>query len=149
VTPALRETLARVADAADEAAEPWWIIGSAAVALHGRAVEVRADVDLLTGPAEARRLLDGLGARAAPGRASALFRSDVFGRWEGAPLAVEVMGGLHLRSGGGWAPVRIETRQAVEVEGRTLYVPAAAELAGLLASFGRPKDLERAKQLLG
>jgi hypothetical protein len=149
VTPGLRETLARVADAAAGAAEPWWIIGSAAVALHGRAGEVREDVDVLTGPAGARRFLQGFGIEAAPGEASALFRSEVFGRWDGAPLAVEVMGGLHLRTGGGWQPVRIETRQAVNVEGRTLYIPAAEELARLFTSFGRPKDVERAKQLLG
>jgi hypothetical protein len=149
VTPGLRETLARVADAALGSGEPWWIIGSAAVALHGRDVEVREDVDVMTGPAGARRLLQRFGVEAAPGEASALFRSEVFGRWDGSPLAVEVMGGLHLRAASGWQPVRIETRQVVNVEGRTLYVPAVEELARLLASFGRPKDMARAKQLLG
>ena len=149
MTPGLRETLARVADAAAGAVEPWWIIGSAAVALHGRAVDVREDVDVLTSPTGALRLLQRFGGEAAPGEASALFRSEVFGRWNGAPLVVEVMGGLHLRTAGGWQPVRIETRQAVNVEGRTVFVPTAEELVRLLGAFGRPKDMERARRLLG
>jgi hypothetical protein len=53
MTLALGETLARVADALAGARHPWWIIGSAAVALHGADVTV-GDVDVLLGEEDAR-----------------------------------------------------------------------------------------------
>ena len=56
----LDATLARVAAAMAQAGarDHWWIIGSAAVVLHGVDTSV-ADVDLLLSPADAERLLAG------------------------------------------------------------------------------------------
>ena len=50
---ALTETLGMLAQAAARAAEPWWIIGSTAVALHGGAVARVKDVDLMMSPGDA------------------------------------------------------------------------------------------------
>jgi hypothetical protein len=146
VTPALHETLAMVAAAMARAAQPWWIIGSAAVALHGADVTV-GDVDVLLGEDDARALLPALGIAPAAGEGTALFRSAVFARWTAPPLTVEFMAGFRFRAADGWRVVMPATRERVTVEGAALFVPGRAELVAMLAGFGREKDSERIKAL--
>ncbi|MDB5444296.1 MAG: hypothetical protein JWP73_2672 [Phenylobacterium sp.] len=139
----LRRTLAAVATAMEVAEQPWWLIGSAAVALHGTpAVEVR-DVDVLVGIAD-ERILAALGVEATAGGGDDLFRSTTFGVWRTQPLTVEIMAGFSLKQGAAWRAIEPATREAVELDGRQLFVPARPELIGILRAFGRPKDLERA-----
>lgn len=140
----LRRTLAAVATAMEVAEQPWWLIGSAAVALHGTpAVEVR-DVDVLVAISDAERILAALGVEATAGGGDDLFRSTTFGVWRAQPLAVEIMAGFSLKQGAAWRAVEPATREAVELDGRQLFVPARPELIGILRAFGRPKDLQRA-----
>ena len=145
MTPALAETLALVAEAASGAADDWWIIGSAAVALHGRSVPHVKDVDLLMSAADAAAFVKRTGGPVRSGQADARFRSLVFGLWSAPPIPVEVMGGFRVAGDGGWREVMLTTREPVRVAGATVYVPAADELVQLLHSFGRAKDLERAQ----
>lgn len=140
---ALASALRAVAAAMAGAQAPWWIIGSAAVCLHGAATSV-ADVDLLLDPADAPAFAAATGTALAPGVASDRFRSALFGRWARDGLPVEAMADLHVHDGEGWAPVRLVTREAVQVGGATVHVPVRAELAMLLHRFGRDKDLRRA-----
>ena len=129
-----------VADAGDD----WWIIGSAAVALHGADVANVRDVDLLMSARDARQLLERVGGRPRDSKPSTLFRSEVFGTWYDPPLPIEVMGGFSLKTGNGWRPVLLKSREERRVEGHDFYVPSVGELKELLRSFGRPKDIERA-----
>jgi len=146
--PDLEATLARLADVVEgETSEPWWIIGSAAVALHGAVVADIRDIDLMMGLADARLLLARLGLQPEPDSHHPQFRSDLFAVWRELPLPVEVFAGFRLADSEGWRPVVLQTRQGVSVQGRTLYVPSKNELHDLLLSFGRPKDLERARLL--
>ncbi len=144
---ALTETLGMLAQAAARAAEPWWIIGSTAVALHGGAVARVKDVDLMMSPGDAEEFLRRVGVQPRRGSGDERFRSAVFGVWTQPPLAVEAFGGFELLSGGAWRPVALSTRQAVTVGGAQLFVPSRDELVRLLKSFGRPKDLERSRLL--
>ena len=128
-----------------EARDPWWLIGSAAMALHGAPVTV-ADIDLLTSVDDARRLF---GDRLAPGAPSTLFRSDLFGRWRIGAFEVEVMAGLALRGEVGWQPVELAGRERVVLDGQPLFTPGVAGLITLCRRFGRPKDEARAKLLAG
>ncbi len=143
----LRLTLEMVADLAASAADPWWIIASAAVALHGAPVEDVRDIDLLMSEADARRILIRAGREARAGQATSLFRSAVFGTWQGAPLPVEIFGGFDFAGPGGWTRVLPATREPIAVGDKTLFVPSAAELRAMLVGFGRPKDLARAELL--
>ncbi|HEX6661198.1 MAG TPA: hypothetical protein VF067_04950 [Sphingomicrobium sp.] len=136
-----------VADIAAGASEPWWIIGSAAVALHGAPVTGIHDVDVIMGPADARYVLERADVPSTTDTNHPQFRSKVFGTWRDPPLPVEVFAGFSLADSKGWHPVLLESRQAVSVAGRTLYVPSIGELHRLLLSFGRPKDLDRARLL--
>ena len=144
----LEATLARLADAVEGAtSEPWWIIGSAAVALHGAALTDIRDIDLMMGLADAQRLLARLGLQPEPDSHHRQFRSELFAVWREPPLPVEIFAAFRIADPEGWRPVAFQTRQAIRVAGRMLYVPSVDELHDLLLTFGRPKDLERARLL--
>jgi hypothetical protein len=142
----LTATLGRLTAPAAAIAGPWWIVGSAAAALHGAAVEI-ADVDLLATREAAAELLRTLGLSAAPGGPSERFRSEVFGRWEAGPLAVEVTGGFHVRTVEGWREFVPKNRALVSAAGASWPVPTVPGLIEMGRLFGRPKDLARVAAL--
>jgi hypothetical protein len=147
MTAALAETLAMVAQAAADAEDEWWIIGSAAVVLHGGKVPHVKDVDLMMSSRDAESLLRRVGEEPKIGTWSDRFRSDVFGILKKAPVPIEIFGGFRLSVDGKWRELSLLTREAMEVGGARVFVPEAQELVRLLNSFGRSKDLERAKLL--
>jgi hypothetical protein len=147
IDPALHETLGIVAECMAPARHEWWVIASAAVALHGADPGAIGDVDVLLDPRDAGVILPGLGLAPEPGSADAKFRSDLFARWTAAPLAVEFFAGFHLLESGVWNEVRPITRQAVKLGEQILFIPERAELKATLLRFGRPKDLARAALL--
>lgn len=136
-----------VAEAGSIASDPWWIIGSAAVVLHGGKVHDVKDVDLMMSARDADAFLMRVGGTRRRADASDRFKSQVFGRWTEPPIPVEVFGGFSLAIDGSWRDVSLVTREAVRVGGGEVFVPSADELVRLLESFGRSKDLERARLL--
>jgi hypothetical protein len=122
------------------------VIGSAAMALHGAAVQV-GDIDLLMSRADAARLLELHGRVPAEGSAHDKFRSEVFGRLELSGYTVEVMGGFYVCDGAEWREVMPRSRTAFRVGGAELFAPSVEELIEMCRLFGRPKDAER-EQLL-
>jgi hypothetical protein len=147
MTEALAETLAMVGAIAEGATDPWWIIGSAAVVLHGGAVARVRDVDLMMSARDAERFLRRVGAEPRRGTGDQRFRSAVFGTWLGPPVPVEAFGGFDIAVDATWRTVELDTREAVTVAGARIHVPSREELVRLLRSFGRAKDLERARVL--
>jgi hypothetical protein len=135
--------LIAVAEAMRPARDPWWIIASSAMALHGAPVEV-ADVDLLTSVDDARTLAESLGLPIDPTTGTERFRSDIFACWSGPPLPVEIMAGFRVRTAGGWQAILPATRIARSLGSAILYVPAIDELIAHCALFDRPKDRARA-----
>ncbi|HXH17289.1 MAG TPA: hypothetical protein VNJ10_14300 [Sphingomonas sp.] len=140
----LSQTLAETIDVLRETRDPWWIISSAAVALHGVTPIAVGDVDVLVSVADATRVMDALGVAPTTDAANSVFRSAVFGRWTGAPLVVEIMADFHVATSGGWVGILPRTRVPILVEGRVAHVPDREELLAMLRLFGRPKDLARA-----
>lgn len=137
-----------LADATSVAEDQWWVIGSAAVALHGGYVTDVRDVDLLMSEGDAQAFLQNVGAMWSSGEPNERFYSPVFGIWDEPPMFVEAFGGFRLATADVWRKVTFATRHAVNVAGCTVFVPSKTELRDLLYSFGRPKDLRRA-ELLG
>lgn len=148
VSPALSASLNAIGSVMVGAHDPWWIIASAAVALHGADAGHVADVDVLLSVDDAKRILPVIGIELRQGSASAVFRSSIFGTWTGAALPVEFMADFHRRAEATWLPVRPATRQRVEVAGATVYVPERTELQAMLTAFGRPKDMKRVRSLM-
>lgn len=147
MTDSLLESLTRIAQAASGAADPWWIIGSAAVVLHGGAMTKVRDVDLMMSARDADEFLDRVGGSRVEASMSSLFRSAVFGTWTDPPVPVEVFGGFELSVRGTWQAVILNSREPIRVGESRVFVPSRADLVRLLHSFGRDKDLKRARLL--
>ena len=121
------------------------LIGSAALVMHGTALDQCEDIDILTDEHGAQQL-----ARAwrdqwqtsnhAEGHRQ--FRSE-YARYAFAHGIVEVMGALHIRQQAEWLPVTVN--ETVEIDG--IAVASLAELQRLLTWFGRAKDEEKLNRL--
>lgn len=129
------------------AEDHWWIIASAAAALHGVDQPEVADVDVLASDRDAISVLASLGVSPLANTPHPHFESRILGRWTGAPMIVEIMAGFRFLGVSGWQPMSPASRERVELDGVPLFVPSRGELAELLTAVGRPKDLERARRL--
>ncbi|MFS0771603.1 hypothetical protein [Sphingomonas sp. 1P08PE] len=126
------------------ARDPWWVIGSAAVALYvDRGIDVR-DVDVLLSVRDIESLATGLRLTFADADDDRLFRSTRFLRWSIDGMPVEFMAGFAINRPSGWRPVELATREEIDVAGAPIFIPARAELRAMLIEFGREKDLARA-----
>lgn len=146
LAPDAVQTLVQVAETLQIARDDWWLVGGAAVALQGLAIEI-ADIDVLLSQRDLRQILAGLNVACNEDTVIDRIRSDIWGRWTALPLSVDLMAGLQVRTGDGWTRVEPTTRVAIAVGGRALYAPSRPELMGICRLFGRPKDLERAEGL--
>ncbi|MEH3100784.1 hypothetical protein [Sphingomonas adhaesiva] len=138
----LDDALRAVAAAMATARDPWWVIGSAAVRLHGVETPV-ADIDVLTSVADGEAIVAAWRRGVVIGAADHRFRSTPFARLDGAALPIEIMAGLHVHRDGAWRPVLPRSR----VVHGGFPVPDRAELIAILRLFGRPKDMRRAALL--
>ena len=141
-------TLHALAKAMEQSArDDWWIIGSAAVALHGGDPGTIADVDVIVSLADFAALERNIPLADTREAGKPMFLSERFGRWSAPPLDVEFMAGLKLRVGDDWQTVQPQERVAVQSGTVTLYLPDKEELVAILTLFGRDKDLRRAATL--
>ena len=143
ITQPLAATLDVVAEGCSDLADPWWVFGSAGMALVGVPGLSPPDVDLIVSERDARTLLERWSAKPLEAAASPLFRSRIFAKAHVAALPIEIMAGFEAFSDGAWAPVVPATRQALDWNGQRLFTPSAAEHAAICRRFGRPKDLAR------
>lgn len=129
--------------------DPWWLIGSAAATLCGVPGIPVHDIDILCSERDAEALVAArahdVDAGYRPGDETR-FRSR-FARLRLAPLPVEVMGGLQVRSGSRWRPVEVLHGAIVPCGAHAIAVPALPEQLRLFELFGRGKDLEKAQRL--
>lgn len=123
--------------------DPWWVLGSAAIALCGVDPQIIRDIDVVISPEDARRLmtLHDLINQADGG--DHRFRSGTMLRPDLGPVRVEILSNYEIRERGIWTPLALNTRKTVEVEGATLFVPELDEQIEVLSRLGREKDLQR------
>jgi hypothetical protein len=129
------------------AQDRWWIIGSAAVALHLDNNIPVSDVDVMLSVADAKTIKSQLGLQPEPAVPHPLFRSEEYFMWSANAIPVEFMANFAVRAGGRWEQVAFNTRQIFTLAGQPLYAPDRMELSALLKLFGRPKDLARLAML--
>ena len=127
--------------------DPWWIIGSAAVALHGAAAGEVADIDVIVSPRDFAGLEAAGHLRPVHDRTRDHFNSAHFGRGSASGMEVEFFAELKVNSGGTWHLVSFEGAEIITCDGAAVRVPSKADLIGLLELFGREKDLQRAAAL--
>lgn len=138
----LDDALRSVAAAMAAAADPWWVIGSAAVRIHGVDTTV-ADIDVLTSKRDGNAVVAAWRGDVSLGAPGDRFRSAPFARLSGAALPIEVMAGLEVGHAGDWHP--LIPRSRIWLDG--IPVPDRAELITILRMFGREKDMQRAALL--
>ncbi len=63
-------------------------------------------------------------------------------------LEIEFLAGLTVRVGRDWRAVEPNRHEPVTLQENTVDVPERLELAALLRTFARAKDLQRAKALM-
>jgi hypothetical protein len=147
----LASLLLRLAPDLDGLAEPWTVIGSAAMILAGADWPDCADLDILTTAAGATALEAAWADWRRPGEPpppDGPFRSR-FSRYDFAPGAVEVMGDLEVRTPGGWSRLALGAPVGHALGARTWPAPDLARQVAILKLFGRPKDLAKAAFLEG
>ena len=147
INPALARTLNQIAADGASLLDPWWVFGSAGMALVGVSGLTPPDVDLIVSERDAQTLIGLWGAKIVQAAPSLLFRSRVFARAQVGALPVEIMAGFEACSDGVWSPVVPATRLEIARKGARLFVPSAAEQAAICRRFGRPKDLARVAKL--
>src|SRR5690606_10802710 len=76
----LAATFDILASAATELQDPWWVFGGAGMALSGLSEWHVPDVDVMTSPRDARRLIEALHGETVEDPGEGLFRSQVFGQ---------------------------------------------------------------------
>jgi len=129
------------------AQDDWWIIGSAAVAMHGADPGPMSDIDVLLSIRDLDALYERLPLEDTRDSRKGQFLSERFGVWRELAMPVEFMAGFKQEIDGFWTEVTLSTRQQIQIADRNLFVPERAELISLLQQFGRPKDLRRAAAL--
>ncbi len=139
----LNVTLANVGAVMSKAKDPWWIIGSAALAVHLKQDITVNDIDVLLSVDDACIVRTALAIPLAAINPHPLFHSEEYFTWDQNSVPVEFMAGFSVCVAGAWQLVSCHTRLAVDVGGQAIYIPDLAEMASLLELFGRPKDRER------
>lgn len=147
MTPELSETLCSVAEGMASFPSGWWIIGSAAVALHGIDAGTVHDVDLLIEAGLVEEVFDRLGVVPLAMPPDSLFRSTAFARWNALSVAVELMAGFEVAVCGEWQRIELRSRQQIITAAGMLFVPDRQELLDLFRLFGRTKDGPRIRAL--
>lgn len=144
-----RETgsLIQTAKLLEATSDPWWILGSAAVALVGGEPGQVKDIDVLVSNRDALALMRLHGLKNVADGGNQLFRSQYFLRPETDDLAVEIMAGFSVCSGANWVTIMPLTRIAISLAGTTVFVPDANEQIELLHLIGRAKDQSRIEAL--
>lgn len=154
-TAGLEETLSEVAQVGASLHDPWWVIGSAAIALVGVDIEV-PHVELLVSERDAETLVADWAPRQPADAWQDRLRA-IRGQHTSTPLPIDVVGRPEVLAETGWRAVVPSTRlevtmtsehDATSPERRTLYIPDPDDQLALLLLFRRPQDLVRAELLL-
>ena len=140
----INATLKLCAQHLQSARNPWWVIGSTAVALHGVDPGPINDIDILVSKSDAEQLAKKWGCANSANTGSELFRSAFLLKPDFGFFPVEVMAGLEFRSNDEWQRLSPKTRQKIRHDSSGLFVPDRPELIEILRSFGRKKDVRRA-----
>ncbi|MEO1552846.1 MAG: hypothetical protein AAFR82_02850 [Pseudomonadota bacterium] len=144
---ALKTTLLRTADWLAGTRDPWWVLGSAAIALLGIDPHGIGDIDVLVSERDAKALIERHSLTNQSDGGTDKFRSNVFILPALGKYRVEIMAGYEIRLANEWTPVWPQTRRSVDLSGTSLWVPDAAEQIEILRMLNRPKDLDRIERI--
>lgn len=136
-------TLKRISEFLSECVDPWWIIGSAAIALiEIDPGEVR-DIDVLISPRDSARLMRAHQLEDQADGGTDRYRSDSVLRPELGNVPVEFLSNYFIKAKEQWIQLAPKTQTSVNLDGATVFVPDTKEQVEILLRLGRQKDLRR------
>ncbi len=141
-----QEALQRTALFLSPTRDPWWVLGSAAMALIGVDPGKIRDIDVLVSSRDAQALMTQHDLPNLADGGTAQFRSDYFLLPELGVIPVEVMGGYQIYQAGKWTQVSPVSRRRVKLGTTIVFTPDRDEQVAILQRLGRPKDLDRLKR---
>jgi len=140
-------TLERISDFLAENVDPWWILGSAAIALIDIDPGEVRDIDVLVSPRDGARLMRAHELENQADGGTDRYRSDTVLRPELGNVPVEFLSNYFIKAKEQWVPLAPETRQSINLDGATLFVPDLNEQLEILVRLGRQKDLRRVEMI--
>lgn len=135
--------LQRIADYLSDTEDPWWVLGSAAMALIEIDPGDIRDIDVLVSERDADALIRKHSLTNMADGGTDGFRSNFFLTPNLGQVPVEIMAGYQIRTAGAWQVVEPKTRLRIPVGSAAIFVPDRDEQMHFLKRLGRPKDRDR------
>lgn len=138
--PELAETLALLAALSERAGVEPVVFGTAVLELQGIGDFLATDLDVIVSEEEARAMAAAAGVDPGGESGNDQFRSRVHLHLEGAPLVIDVMAEMSIRTAGGWLLYELGETERIEVGSRRFRVTSLVDLGRFYRLAGRVKD---------
>ena len=136
----LAETLVFLADIAERAGVTPVLFGTGVLELRGIGDFRATDLDVILGVEEARAMAAAAGIDPGEESGNDRFRSRVHVHLSGAPLVIDVMADMSIRTSEGWLLYELAEIDDVEAAGRRFRAASLGDLRRFYRLAGRDKD---------
>lgn len=116
------------------------LFGTAVLEILGIGDFHAADVDVIVDAEQARALASAAGVDPGGESGNDKFRSVVHLHLAGAPLVIDVMAGMSIRTVDGWQLYEVSETMEIEAAGRRFHAVSLADLKRFYRLAGRAKD---------
>lgn len=138
--PELVQTLALLAGIAERAGVTPVLFGTGVLELRGIGDFRATDLDVILGVEEARAMAAAAGIDPGEESGNDRFRSRVHVHLSGAPLVIDVMADMSIRTSEGWLLYELAEIDDVEAVGRRFRAASLGDLRRFYRLAGRDKD---------
>ena len=138
--PELVQTLALLAGIAERAGVTPVLFGTGVLELRGIGDFRATDLDVILGVEEARAMAAAAGIDPGEESGNDRFRSRVHVHLSGAPLVIDVMADMSIRTSEGWLLYELAEIDGVEAVGRRFRAASLGDLRRFYRLAGRDKD---------
>lgn len=138
--PELAETLVFLAGIAEQAGVTPVLFGTGVLELRGIGNFHATDLDVILGVEEARAMAAVAGIDPGEESGDDRFRSRAHVHLSGAPLVIDVMADMSIRTSGGWMLYELAEIDDIEAVGRRFCAASLGDLRRFYCLAGRAKD---------
>lgn len=138
--PELVQTLALLAGIAERAGVTPVLFGTGVLELRGIGDFRATDLDVILGVEEARAMAAAAGIDPGEESGNDRFRSRVHVHLSGAPLVIDVMADMSIRTSEGWLLYELAEIDDIEAVGRRFRAASLGDLRRFYRLAGRDKD---------
>ena len=140
-------TLRCLVDLMGASKDPWWIITSAATALHTLDWSDVRDIDVMVSRRDARMLLASAPFMDRTDGGTEKFRSSLYATLDLPGLPIDIFADFEICRHGHWSRVLPATRLSLEIEAGLVYTASIREQLAITKALDRAKDASRIAKL--